>query len=89
MHGKLTSVKPAALQKKRENRNAVALDSEQNPVQKEDVVKVSKSSSLHWGLLCSRRLNVFAHRRSSTGLTLEDKVRFDTSSETSLSSIRG
>ena len=50
MHGKLTSVKPAALQKKRENRNAVALDSEQNPVQKEDVVKVSKFSSLHWGL---------------------------------------
>ena len=41
MHGKLTSVKPAALQKKRENRNAVALDSEQNPVQKEDVVKVN------------------------------------------------
>ena len=88
MHGKLTSVKPAALQKKRENRNAVALDSEQNPVQKEDVVKVSKSSSLHWGL-GRRRLNVFAHRRSSTGLTLEDKVRFDTSSETSLFSIRG
>ena len=88
MHGKLTSVKPAALQKKRENRNAVALDSEQNPVQKEDVVKVSKSSSLHWGL-GSRRLNIFAHRRSSTGLTLEDKVRFDTSSETSLFSIRG
>ena len=88
MHGKLTSVKPAALQKKRENRNAVALDSEQNPVQKEDVVKVCKSSSLHWEL-GSRRLNVFAHRRSSTGLTLEDKVRFDTSSETSLFSIRG
>ena len=40
MHGKLTSVKPAALQKKREVRNAVALDSEQNPVQKDDVVKV-------------------------------------------------
>ena len=43
MHGKLTSVKPAALQKKRENRNAVALDSEQNPVQQEDVVKVNLS----------------------------------------------
>ena len=41
MHGKLNSVKPAALQKKRENRNAVALDSEQNPVQQNDVVKVS------------------------------------------------
>ena len=44
MHGKLTSVKPAALQKKREVRNAVALDSEQNPVQKDDVVKVSTTN---------------------------------------------
>eukprot|EP00094_Tigriopus_californicus_P005339 TCALIF_05148-PA protein Name:"Similar to SUPT5H Transcription elongation factor SPT5 (Homo sapiens)" AED:0.12 eAED:0.12 QI:0/0.33/0.3/1/0.77/0.8/10/0/1058 len=40
MHGKVISVKPAALQKKRENRNAVALDSEQHQVQKGDVVKV-------------------------------------------------
>lgn len=40
MHGKVISVKPASLQKKRENRNAVALDSEQNAVQKGDVVKV-------------------------------------------------
>lgn len=40
MHGKVISTKPAALQKKRENRNAVALDSEQHPVQKGDVVKV-------------------------------------------------
>jgi transcription elongation factor SPT5 len=40
MHGKGIGVKPAALQKKRENRSAVALDSEQNPVQKDDVVKV-------------------------------------------------
>ena len=40
MHGKVIGVKPAALQKKRENRNAVALDSEQNQVQKGDVVKV-------------------------------------------------
>ena len=40
MHGKLVSVKPAALQKKRDNRNAVALDSEQNPIQNRDIVKV-------------------------------------------------
>ena len=40
MHGKVQSVRPAALQKKRENKNAVALDSEQNAIQKRDVVKV-------------------------------------------------
>jgi len=40
MHGKVVSVRPAALQKKRENRNAVALDSEQNSIQKRDIVKV-------------------------------------------------
>jgi transcription elongation factor SPT5 len=40
MHGKLVSVKPSALQKKRDNRNAVALDSEQNPIQNRDIVKV-------------------------------------------------
>merc|ERR1719249_315748 len=40
MHGKVVSVRPAALQKKRENKNAVALDSEQNSIQKKDIVKV-------------------------------------------------
>ena len=40
MHGKVQSVRPAALQKKRENKNAVALDSEQNAIQIRDVVKV-------------------------------------------------
>merc|ERR550539_1897967 len=40
MHGKVHSVKPVALQKKRDNKNAVALDSEQNAIQKKDVVKV-------------------------------------------------
>ena len=40
MHGKLVSIKPSALQKKRDNRNAVALDSEQNPIQNRDIVKV-------------------------------------------------
>ncbi len=40
MHGKVISAKPASLQKKRENRNAVALDSEQNAVQNGDIVKV-------------------------------------------------
>ena len=43
MHGKVVSVRPAALQKKRENRNAVALDSEQNSIQKRDIVKVIDS----------------------------------------------
>lgn len=40
MHGKVHSVRPVALQKKRENKNAVALDSEQNAIQKRDIVKV-------------------------------------------------
>ncbi len=40
MHGKVQSVRPAALQKRRENRNAVALDSEQNAIQMRDIVKV-------------------------------------------------
>ena len=40
MHGKVQSVRPAALQKRRENRNAVALDSEQNAIQIRDIVKV-------------------------------------------------
>jgi len=39
MNGKVVSMKPAALQKKRENRNAVALDSEQNAIQVRDIVK--------------------------------------------------
>merc|ERR1719228_526698 len=39
MNGKVVSMKPAALQKKRENRNAVALDSEQNAIQVKDIVK--------------------------------------------------
>ena len=42
MHGKVIGTKPASLQKKRENRNAVALDSQQNQVQKGDVVKVEE-----------------------------------------------
>lgn len=40
MHGKVQSVRPAALQKRRENKNAVALDSEQNAIQMRDIVKV-------------------------------------------------
>jgi len=39
MNGKVVSMKPAALQKKRENKNAVALDSEQNQIQVRDIVK--------------------------------------------------
>merc|ERR1719187_1686241 len=40
MNNKVASMRPAALQKKRENKNAVALDSEQNAIQIRDVVKV-------------------------------------------------
>ena len=40
MHGKVVSTKPAALQKKKENTKALCLDSEQNPIQVRDVVKV-------------------------------------------------
>lgn len=40
MSGKLVESKPQTLQKKRENRNAQALDLEQNPIQVRDIVKV-------------------------------------------------
>jgi transcription elongation factor SPT5 len=40
MSGKLVEAKPQTLQKKRENRNAQALDLEQNPIQVRDIVKV-------------------------------------------------
>ena len=40
MHGKVVSCKPAALQKKKENMKALCLDSEQNPIQVKDIVKV-------------------------------------------------
>lgn len=40
MHGKLVHVKPQAVHKKKENRRAMALDSEQNTIQVKDVVKV-------------------------------------------------
>merc|ERR1719391_1897841 len=39
MHCKVVPMKPAALQKKRENKKAAALDSEQNAIQVKDVVK--------------------------------------------------
>ena len=39
MHGKVVPMKPAALQKKRENKKAAALDSEQNAIQCKDIVK--------------------------------------------------
>lgn len=41
MHNKVVCVKPAALQKKKDNQKALCLDSEQNPIQVKDVVKVS------------------------------------------------
>lgn len=40
MHGKVIECKPTALQKKRENFNAVALDFEQNQLRRKDIVKV-------------------------------------------------
>lgn len=40
MQGKVIECKPQALQKKRENRFTVSLDSEQNNIQKKDIVKV-------------------------------------------------
>lgn len=40
MAGKLVEAKPQSLHKKKEFRNTVALDSEQNPIQKRDIVKV-------------------------------------------------
>lgn len=40
MHGKVIECKPTALQKRRENQNTVALDSEQNQIRRRDIVKV-------------------------------------------------
>lgn len=40
IHGKLVHVKPQALTKRKENRNALALDAEQNSIQSKDIVKV-------------------------------------------------
>ena len=40
MHGKVIEARPQGLTKRRENRNAVALDSQQNTIQKKDIVKV-------------------------------------------------
>ena len=41
MHGKVVPMKPASLQKKRENKKAAALDSEQNPIQGRFVTRTS------------------------------------------------
>ena len=40
MHGKVVAVRPQALQRRKENRTATALDSEQNAIQRKDIVKV-------------------------------------------------
>ncbi|CAK9801062.1 Transcription elongation factor SPT5 [Anthophora quadrimaculata] len=40
MHGKVIEARPQGLTKRRENRNAVALDSQQNTIQKKDIVEV-------------------------------------------------
>ena len=40
MHGKVVEARPQGLTKRRENRNTVALDSQQNTIQKKDIVKV-------------------------------------------------
>lgn len=39
MHGKVVAVRPQSLQRRKENRQAVALDSEQNTIQRKDIVK--------------------------------------------------
>lgn len=41
MHGKVIECKPTALQKRRENRNTVALDADQNQIRRRDIVKVT------------------------------------------------
>lgn len=40
MHGKVVKVRPQAVHKRRDNRHAVALDTEQNSIQRRDIVKV-------------------------------------------------
>lgn len=40
MHGKVIECKPTALQKRRENRNTMALDADQNSIRRKDIVKV-------------------------------------------------
>lgn len=40
MHGKVIECKPAALHKRRENRNPIALDADQNQIRCHDIVKV-------------------------------------------------
>ncbi|XP_055858947.1 transcription elongation factor SPT5 [Episyrphus balteatus] len=40
MHGKVIECKPTALQKRRENRNTIALDAEENQIRRRDIVKV-------------------------------------------------
>lgn len=40
MHGKVIESKPTALQKRRENRNTIALDNDQNQIRRKDIVKV-------------------------------------------------
>jgi hypothetical protein len=40
MHGKVIECKPTALQKRREHRNTIALDAEQNQIRRKDIVKV-------------------------------------------------
>lgn len=40
MNGKVLESKPTALQRRRENRNTIALDSDQNQIRRKDIVKV-------------------------------------------------
>ena len=40
MNGKVVEVKPQAIHKKKEHRNTIALDSDQQTIQRRDVVKV-------------------------------------------------
>lgn len=40
MNGKVVEVKPQAIHKKKEQRNTIALDSDQQTIQRKDIVKV-------------------------------------------------
>jgi transcription elongation factor SPT5 len=59
MQGKVVEARPQALQKRKDSRYAVALDSEQNTIQKKDIVKVidgPHAVSFFWrqkGIFCN------------------------------------
>lgn len=62
MNGKVVEVRPQALHKKKEYRNTIALDSDQQTIQRKDIVKVIDGphsvSSLNSVLLFSELLSL-------------------------------